>query len=242
MAYSRPPIGIIGDGRLAKHFVRYFSLLGLPYVQWSRQSARETGQTPSLLFQDVERILVLVKDAAIEPVIKAWPELQSKKLIHCSGCIVTPLAYGAHPLMTFGPDLYPLSTYQSVPFVLERGGPPLHELLPELPNPSFEIAPEAKPLYHALCVMGGSFSTLLWQKVFEEFEKLGIPAYATIPYLEQITQNLSRNPKQALTGPMVRKDRETVQKNLAALQGSAGHKIYESFLEVFAPDMKDPRA
>ena len=88
--------------------------------------------------------------------------------------------------------------------------------------------------------MGGSFSTLLWQKVFEEFEKLGIPSYAAIPYLEQITQNLSRNPKQALTGPMVRKDRDTVHKNLVALQGSSGHKIYESFLEVFAPDMMEP--
>ncbi|MEK6578884.1 MAG: hypothetical protein AABZ55_06630, partial [Bdellovibrionota bacterium] len=130
MSNSRPPIGIIGDGRLARHFARYLSLLGLPYIQWSRQMARESGQAPSHVFQDVERILVLVKDSAIESVIRAWPDLQAKKLIHCSGCVVTSLAHGAHPLMTFGPDLYPLSTYQNVPFILEKNGPALEDLIP----------------------------------------------------------------------------------------------------------------
>jgi phosphoglycerate dehydrogenase-like enzyme len=33
------PIGIVGDGRLARHFLHYFSLLGLPVRAWSRRAS-----------------------------------------------------------------------------------------------------------------------------------------------------------------------------------------------------------
>ena len=52
---------------------------------------------------------------------------------------MTTAAECAHPLMTFGLDLYDLTTYRSIPFILDSGGTPFHELLPGLPNPSFTI-------------------------------------------------------------------------------------------------------
>ena len=79
--------------------------------------------------------------------------------------------------MTFGLDLYDLATYRSIPFVLDSGRTPFHDLLPGLPNRSFTIPADDRPYYHALCVMAGNFSTLLWLKLFDELEgRFGIPA------------------------------------------------------------------
>jgi hypothetical protein len=126
----------------------------------------------------------LVRDATIVPFIDAWPALQEKHLVHFSGSLVTPVAEGAHPLMTFGPDLYDLATYHSIPFNLDAGGTPFHELLPGLPNSSFVIPAAERPYYHALCVMAGNFSNLLWLKLFDELHgRFGIPPSAAHPYL-----------------------------------------------------------
>src|SRR5688572_27843683 len=130
------PLGIVGDGRVARHFHRYFDLLSLPVRRWSR---RADACSPVEALADCATILVLISDAAIEPFIAAWHELSRRHLVHCSGSLVTTAAECAHPLMTFGPDLYDLETYRSIPFVLDSGRTPLHALIPGLPNRSFTI-------------------------------------------------------------------------------------------------------
>ena len=100
------PFGIVGNGRVARHFSHYFTLLGLPVSAWSR---RARGPSPPEALASCRTILVLIPDAEIAPFIDAWPPLQEKRLVHCSGSLVTAAAEGAHPLMTFGPALYDLS-------------------------------------------------------------------------------------------------------------------------------------
>ena len=84
-------------------------------------------------------VLLLIRDEAIVPFIEAWPALREKRLVHCSGALVTPAAQAAHPLMTFGPTLYSLDDYRSIPFVIDAGGHPFTDLFPDLPNPSYVI-------------------------------------------------------------------------------------------------------
>src|SRR5438309_769347 len=76
-------------------------------------------------------------------------------------------------------------------YLIEGDGPPLSALLPGVPNESYRVPASARPLYHALCVLAGPGTTLLWQKLFRELEaRWGIPRAAVIPYLRQITRNL----------------------------------------------------
>jgi hypothetical protein len=225
------PLGIVGSGRVARHFHHYFNLLELPVCGWSRGVP---APSPPEALSSCRTVLLLIHDAAIVPFIEAWPALREKRLVHFSGSLVTPMAEGAHPLMTFDDNVYELDAYRAIPFILDAGGTPFEELLPGLPNPSFVISAAERPFYHALCVMAGNFSTILWLKLFEEFEqRLGTPPSAARAYLARVTANLMRDPGRALTGPLSRRDVQTIIANLQALEGDPFHAIYSAFVRAY---------
>lgn len=226
------PFGIVGSGRAARHFQRYLTLLGLPVRTWSR---RAPLPAPPEALAPCGTILILIRDDAIEPFIETWPDLRDKRLVHCSGSLATRLAEAAHPLMTFGDQLYELADYRAIPFVVEAGGTPFTELLPGLPNRVFTIPPGARPRYHALCVMAGNFSTLLWVKLFDELEgRFGVPASAAHPYLARVTANVMAGGRRALTGPLVRGDQGAISANLQALEDDPFHAVYAAFVRAYA--------
>ncbi|MCM2279699.1 MAG: DUF2520 domain-containing protein [Oligoflexia bacterium] len=233
---AAPSYGIAGDGRVARHFAHYLDLLGLRVARWSRRQEAIDGIAAEEKLGGCDVLLVLLSDSAIEPFLRARPGLSRCKAIHFSGALVTPLAQGFHPLMTFGPELHDRATYERIVFVCERGELRFPELFPALANPHHELAPELKGRYHALCVLGGNFTVLLWQKLFEDFEtRLSLPADAAKPYLRKILENLERNPRQALTGPLARGDAGTVAANLASLEGDAFQEVYQAFVRACAP-------
>lgn len=233
-----PTYGIIGDGRMARHFCHYLNLLEIPFLQWARKSAQD-GMTISYLVEHCSPILLLIKDEVIESFIGEYPFLQQKKLIHFSGSLSTPLAFGTHPLMTFAQPLYDLNIYQRIPFILEEHSPDFKDLLPGLPNPHARIPVNLKPLYHAFCVMSNSFTTLLWQSFFKELdEKFQLPREMGMRYLQQTLNNLLEDPTNALTGPFVRKDKRTIQSHLKTLEEHPMKEIYLSFLKTFAPELE----
>ena len=230
-AHNATPLGIVGSGRVARHFHHYFTLLGLPVCAWSRRGG--TLSPPDAL-ASCRTVLLLIRDAAIVPFVDAWPPLQEKRLVHCSGSLVTPLAEVAHPLMTFGPELYDVTEYQAIPFVLDTGGTPFSELLPGLPNPTFAIPVAERPYYHALCVMAGNFSTILWVRLFDELQRrFGIPASAAHPYLARVAANVMADAGRALTGPLARGDAQAIAANLTALEEDPFHEIYSAFAKVY---------
>ena len=72
-----------------------------------------------------------------------------------------------------------------------------------------------RPYYHALCVMAGNFSTILWVKLFDELQhRFGIPASAAHPYLARVAANVMADADRALTGPLSRGDAKTIATNL----------------------------
>lgn len=227
-----PKYLILGSGRVARHMSYYLSLLEIPFIQWD---GRESIKS---LIAKVDRILILVSDAAIEKVIRENELKEKSKLIHFSGALVTDLAFGAHPLMTFGDDIYDFKTYKEIPFIIEDGGPDFSDLLPGFLNLSFKISRELKPLYHSLCVLSGNFTVLLWQKFFKDMkEKFGVPEEAIRPFLHQTLVNLEKNPDAALTGPLSRRDLETIDKNIAALASDPYADVYRSFVKTQGLDL-----
>ena len=78
----------------------------------------------------------------------------------------------------------------------------------------------------------GIFTELLWEKVFQEFEaELGLPKTVLLPYMDRVFANL-RSANGVVTGPLVRKDQETIQRNLMALDGKPLQDLYKAFLEL----------
>jgi 2-dehydropantoate 2-reductase len=231
-ASGTPPIGIVGDGRVARHFRHYLNLLGCPVLAWARRSS---VRPPHEALAPCQTVLLLLRDGAIVPFIDLWPALREKQLVHCSGGLVTGAAQAAHPLMTFGHALYDLDVYRAIPFVVDSGGATFQQLLPGLQNPSFAIAAADRPYYHALCVMAGNFSAVLWLKLFDELQgRFGIPASAAQPYMKQVVANLLADGSRALTGPFARGDGNTIASNVKALDGDPFQAVYLAFAGTYA--------
>jgi 2-dehydropantoate 2-reductase len=220
------PLLLVGNGRLARHLGRYLGLEGVPFSTWCRGSVVPFDE----LRDRSERVALLISDDAIEGFLERHRDGDRRLWIHFSGSLSTPLAEGAHPLMTFGPELYDLDTYRRVPFVCERGRRPFGELFPGLGNPSFTVEPADKALYHALCVLAGNGTTLLWRKAFAGFERLGLPRESLMPYLERVAANLAAS-DDPLTGPLPRGDRQTIERNLDALGGDPYRAVYRALAD-----------
>lgn len=226
-----PTYLIIGNGRVARHFIHYFNLLSIPCLHWHRE--HPLTRLHELASQSTH-ILLLISDDTIEGFIQNHLILTQACLIHFSGSVNTDLAFGAHPLMTFSHHLYSLDDYKRIAFVIDECAPEFSRLLPGLPNTSVRLTKSQKQKYHAMCVMAGNFSCLLWQKLFSTFEnEFNMPASAAYPYLQQQMKNLQSDYQRALTGPLVRNDQATIDKNLSALEGDAFQSLYQSFVHYY---------
>lgn len=229
MRQQDPQYLLIGGGRVARHMARYFDLLDIPYMQWNRPMAASVLQDMSAR---AAYILVLISDDAIESFIADHLVTAPGKIIHFSGALATPAAIGMHPLMTFGDQLYDLNKYKKITFVTDSD-----EFLPDLPNPHVRLDPKKKAKYHALCVMAGNFSCLLWQKLFSTFEKeFNFPPEIAHLYLRQQTENIAADYKHALTGPLARGDQKTISKNLEAMEGDPYQGVYQSFVNAYSKE------
>jgi len=242
---------IVGGGRLARHFSEYFRLLEIPHTCWTRDrwssfntfAIADAGHRLKKTIGKADYVLLLVPDKVITDVLKKYPFVHENQLIHCSGSMSIPGVAGAHPLMTFADDLYELDTYQKVPFIVESGSG-FTQLFPALPNPHFVMNVEDKSRYHAMCVMAGNFSQLMWKAVSERFEQqFDLPSEILSPYLKQVAENFVQSPESALTGPLTRNDQQTIDRNLKSLDDDPLQGLYAAFVNFYTQDrIRAPRS
>lgn len=253
---GRAALLLIGDGHLAGHLSHYFHTRRLDVTRWSRsrgvfgpetsdvghvKSRHNPGEVLPELLKRADRVLLAIRDDALADFVRTHRGDSDTVWVHFSGSAVVDGAWSAHPLCTFAGAPYSQETYEAIPFIVEQEGPPLSELIPGLDNPTAAIPRAAKPLYHALCVTAGNFTQLLWQQLFRGFEQqLGLPAALALPYLRQtglsLEQGLDRGQnEEVLTGPLARRDHDTIGRNLAALDDAGLHDlagVYEAFLRL----------
>ncbi|MCF7790612.1 MAG: DUF2520 domain-containing protein [Victivallales bacterium] len=223
---------LIGNGRLAKHLVKYLDDMNISFIRWFRGCKAYLCEAAA---GKDNIILLAVSDSAIEPFIKKNRNiLRNKTIVHFSGALYTPLAYGCHPLMTFSDKLYEKEFYQRILFTLDEDAPDFNELFPELDNPNIKISSDSKAKYHSLCVMANNFTSLLWRKFFVEMnESFNADSSWLIPFLERTAQNITEDYKGCLTGPLARGDYETVEMNIKSLSGDPWQNVYKSFVEIY---------
>lgn len=220
---------LIGRGRLARHLDHVFTqILGQSILRWNRGLPLSELEA---LAQTATHIGLAVSDSALNELVRGPLAGCSARLVHFSGATEIPGVASAHPLMSFGQELFANETYAHIHFAVTGAGR-LTDVLPGWNNPWFALAPENKALYHAWCVMGGNFPVMIWSQMEAEFKRLGIPADADRLYVRQVAENFFRQGPGALTGPLVRGDHATIEKNLQALGSSPWADLYRSFTEV----------
>lgn len=251
---------IIGSGRVARHLQHYFYLLKESYLHSEAQKATnrskdisarpasvdnewaldtwDRAQDPLALPRKIEaadHILLAISDDSLESFYLKNIDGLDKVCVHFSGAKQIPNTVAAHPLMTFSHELYDLSFYQRIHFVV-TGADSLQEAIPDFKNSSSVLFSAEKAKYHALCVMGGNFTNLLISKMLQDFEAYDIPLEASRLYMDAVVENVFADRGHSLTGPLARKDLQTIRANLKALESDPYEEIYESFVKAYIPD------
>jgi predicted short-subunit dehydrogenase-like oxidoreductase (DUF2520 family) len=189
----------------------------------SAVAARLEERGVALRDDGAELVLLCVPDAVIRDVARdlvpgpGW-------IAHVSG--VTPLAaldphelrFGLHPLQTFtrarGPEQLDgafAAVTAETPGARERG----FELARLLGLKPFELADDARPLYHAGAAIASNYLVTLHRVASELFRSAGAPPEALVPLMERTIENGFE-----LTGPIERGDWETVEAHREAIRAT----------------------
>ena len=175
------------------------------------------------LREDAELILLCVPDSAIADVARTVAS--GPWIAHVSGA--TPLAaldphtkrFSIHPLQTFtrarGPEqldgAYAAVTAESGE-ARERG----FRLAQTLGLQPFELADDARPLYHAGAAIASNYLVTLHRVATELFRAAGAPPEGLVPLMRRTIDNGFE-----LTGPIERGDWETVEAHRRAIREAA---------------------
>lgn len=229
---------VVGGGRMARHVAHYLDLLAVPYRVWTRH---DPPDALSAAAAGVRAVLILVSDAALGPFVREHREaLASARLVHFSGSARIPGVWCCHPLGSFGGSFHSAEVYRRVTFVCDPGPPEFAEVFPDLPNPHLVLDPELRPLHHALAVLSGNFTALLWRKAREEWGRIGVGPEAVAGYLETVVGNLRGDPTGSVTGPLVRGDDTTIAANLEALGEDPWAGVYRAVVQAVRTEERDP--
>jgi predicted short-subunit dehydrogenase-like oxidoreductase (DUF2520 family) len=185
-------------------------------------------------------VVLCVPDAAIRDVARelapgpGW-------IAHVSGG--TPLAaldpherrFGLHPLQTFrrarGPEQLD-GAFAAVIGETEEAREHGFELARLLGLQAFELADEARPLYHAGAAIASNYLVTLHRVASELFRAAGAPPEALVPLMQRTIENGFE-----LTGPIERGDWETVETHRAAIRATRPElePLYDVLAEATRP-------
>lgn len=219
-------------------------------------SAQEAAQFTNSRFYDAldqlahdsDALLLTVPDGALTPVYRKLAQygLAGKQLCHCSGAMTAGEAfpeiagtgaygYSIHPLFPFSSKQACWRELPGAFFCIEGSGPHLEAwrtLLEGLGAEVQVLAPEVKARYHAACAMASNLVCALVQESLELLEDCGFTPEGGLRALSPLIRSntlhiLESGPLAALTGPVERGDRATVEKHLQNLP-EEGEALYRA--------------
>jgi len=197
------------------------------------------GATPPPWITDTEILILAVRDDAITPLAsslaKAGAITARHVVLHLSGAqgqealgplVTSRAALGSlHPLQTIvEPELAPArlkgawAAVEGMPRAIEAG----ERIAQDAGMRPFRIATKAKPIYHAGAVFASNYLVVVEavaQRLLRHAGLSDADAWAALrPLVEGTIENLSRHePREALTGPVVRGDTATIDRHLQSL-------------------------
>ena len=197
------------------------------------------GGKPPPWIADVDTVILTVRDDAITPLAaslaKARAITERHVVLHLSGVqgqealgplVTTRAALGSfHPLQTIvEPELTPgrlkgaWAAVEGMPRAIEAG----ERIAQDLGMRPFRIATKSKAIYHAGAVFASNYLVVVEavaQRLLRHAGLSDADAWAALrPLVEGTFENLSRHePREALTGPLVRGDTATILRHLESL-------------------------
>jgi predicted short-subunit dehydrogenase-like oxidoreductase (DUF2520 family) len=200
-------VNVIGRGRVGSVVAARLEERGIPLVE-----------------RDAELTLLCVPDTAIRDVARGQSQGQSFWIAHVSGA--TPLSalepherrFSMHPLQTFtrarGPEQLD-GAWAAVTAEADEARELGFEFARLLGLQPFELADEARPLYHAGAAIASNYLVTLHRVAADLFRAAGAPPEALTPLMRRTIDNGFE-----LTGPIERGDWETVEAHRRAIRAT----------------------
>ncbi|MDP0563034.1 MAG: DUF2520 domain-containing protein [Candidatus Endonucleobacter sp. (ex Gigantidas childressi)] len=211
------------------------NMLNINFVHWSREHNAISDIANQVVTSDI--IILLIKDDAIEDFFQQHISSlldNDKIVVHFSNCIYLDDVVGCAPLCVFANKLYDCSFYENIIFAIDHGKYSLQDIFPKMPNNYFVIPSSYKAYYHAWCCMAGNFTCLLWKKCIDNLSQLDPLLQDGIKqYMQSVFLSLQQDPAQAMTGPLVRNDTDTIDLHLAALRNCDEKELYKTFVSYY---------
>ena len=207
-------IAVVGNGRLGRAMAAALAEAGFPV-------AGPLGRGAS--GADAEVVLLCVPDGAIADAARCVAE--GRLVGHCSGA--TTLAphegFSLHPLMTVSERTTRFAGAGcAVAGTTERARTVATELGLALGMRPFAVADADRPLYHAAASVASNYVVTLAGIAEQLAARAGVPRELLAPLAEAaIDQWRRRGAREALTGPIVRGDVETVRRQREAVAAQA---------------------
>jgi predicted short-subunit dehydrogenase-like oxidoreductase (DUF2520 family) len=246
-----PVIGIIEAGAVGTALGVALSRAGWPvHAVASRDAARRERfrglvdgsrafSEPTALVEEVELIIVAVPDDAVAEVAAGIRMYGGQAMVHTSGVlgpeVLAPAAAAGtqigsfHPLVAFADMERAVAALHGATVAIE-GDDQLAALLAEMAEAlgaiPVRLAPGAKAAYHAAAVLAAGGFVALLDAIAELGSVAGLDEAGALaiygPLIEQTLGNArALGIQAALTGPMTRGDRGTLEAHLAALRQHA---------------------
>ena len=232
-------IVLIGAGNVATHLGRGLRKTGWEVVQvYSRTeaSASELASRLGVPFvtsldevcTDADIYLVMVKDAVLQELIPDVVKGREEALfVHTAGSM--PMDVWQDCACRYG-VLYPMQTFSksrevdfaSVSFFVEANGEPelevLKELAASLSDKVYEATSAQRTYLHMAAVFACNFANHMYALSARLLEKNGLPFGAMLPLIDETARKVhGLHPRNAQTGPAVRKDGNVMNKHLEML-------------------------
>lgn len=198
--------------------------------------------------EPADMLWITVPDDQIASIVSELAEKQILKpgtlVIHCSGVlsseILDPLAllgcYTAslHPFKAFSTQLDP-NAFRGCYCAVEGAPQAINTLTPlftALGAILIAIKPEQKPVYHAAAVIASNYLVTLAATSGKLLVEAGVEAEIANQMIHQLMQsNLNnikktKNPEDALTGPLARGDTRTIKRHLEGINEANIRQFY----------------
>lgn len=243
-------IVLIGAGNVATHLGMGLQKAGWQVVQvYSRTEASASKLASRLgvpfvtsleaVCTDADVYLVMVKDAVLQELIPAVVKGREGALfVHTAGSV--SMSVWENHARRYG-VLYPMQTFSKarevdfalVSFFVEANGETellrLKEMASSLSPKVYEATSAQRTYLHMAAVFACNFANHMYALSAHLLEKNGLPFDAMLPLIDETARKAHvLSPKDAQTGPAVRRDTNVMNKHLEMLAGEPKMKeIYK---------------
>jgi predicted short-subunit dehydrogenase-like oxidoreductase (DUF2520 family) len=232
-------LAIVGRGRVGGSLARAAETAGIEVRLAGREDVAEACAGAAA-------VLLCVPDAAIREAHEAIASAAPPLVGHVSGASglealeltddTGSASFSIHPLQSFADDSTPVQgTPCAVAGSNERALHFATSLAADLGMRPFEVPEEQRAAYHAAASIASNFLVALEESAAELLERAGVADARELlaPLVLHTAANWAERGPEALTGPVARGDRETVERQRAALAELAPDLLpmYEALTE-----------